>query len=627
MPDSHNQTLTFDGYRLDTESRTLSNPSGEALPLTPKVFDTLLYLVTNAGRVVGKDELLREVWADTIVEENNLSQNISILRRTFGEKPGERRYIETVAGKGFRFVPEVKAEDVGAPVTGESEIENTPPPKAQRDDRAAPNSSLWRFAAVAGVAVLVVVAGVSMWRRNSAGIGKVSSIAVLPFKPLVPGDGNPALELGMTDTLIWKMSGGEVDVRPLSSVRRFGSAEQDSIAAGRELGVDAVLDGSLSTAGDRIRIIAHLIRVADGKELWSGQFDDSFKDIFTVQDSISARVASELKVRLGGEQKKRYTDNAEAYQLYLKGRYLSQRAQISEIENSVNYFRQALDLDPNCAPAYVGLADAYRATVLIADAPPFEALANAKAAAAHAVSLDDSYAEAHAMLGWLNFWYDWDWASAEKELKRAIELDPASSDAHQFYAHLLSNTGRHDEALAEARRAIEIEPLSLRANSFLGMFLYHAGRYDEAVAQFRRTLDLDPNYRLALMFMSRTLAQMGRYDEAVAAARKVQGSSPNATEPITDAACSLALAGDRAEAANTLARFEAESARRYISPYNVALLHNALGRSDRALDNLARAYNEKDIRMVFLAVDPKWRSVRNDARFLELLKKMDLSAS
>jgi DNA-binding winged helix-turn-helix (wHTH) protein/TolB-like protein/Tfp pilus assembly protein PilF len=626
MGDSQNSIFTFDGYRVDPESRSLSAVSGETIPLTPKVFDTLLYLVTNPGRVVGKDELMREVWADTIVEENNLSQNISILRRTFGEKPGERRFIETVAGKGFRFLPEVTVENGYADEDFDLDSDGSRETAAfDEDHRSAPRSSRWMLPVSAAV-LLVTLTGFFLWRQNSSVTsGSVRSMAVLPFKPLVPENGNPALEIGMADTLIWKLSGGDIDVRPLSSVRRYGSPEQDPVAAGRELGVDTVLDGRLNTINDRIRITAQLIRVSDGKQLWAGQFDDSFNDIFAVQDSISAKVASELKVRLGGNDRKVYTANAEAYQLYLKGRYLSQKVQLSEIINGINYFEQALSLDPNYVPAYVGLADAYRATVLTADVPPTDALIKAKTAANKAASLDNSYAEAHAVLGWLTFWYDWDWNAAEQEARRALELDPESSDAHQFYAHLLSNTSRHEQALSEAKRAIEIEPLSLRANSFYGMFLYQAGKYDEALAQLGKTLDLDPNYRLALMFTSRALSEQGNFEGAITTARKVQETSKDATDPITYEAYALVGAGRQSEARAILDRFLIESKRRYISPYNIALIFSALGETDEALNYLEKAYAEKDIRMVFLGVEPKWKGLRDDPRFVRLLEKMNLS--
>ena len=245
--------------------------------------------------------------------------------------------------------------------------------------------------------------------------------------------------------------------------------DQNSLTAGRELGVETVLDGTIQTADNRIRISAQLFRVSDGKQLWTGQFDEKFTDIFAVQNSISERVATALKIRLGNKEKKRQTENVEAYQLYMKGRYYLIKASKPDTELSVSYFQQAIELDPNYALAYAGLADAYRGQTVGGEMPSSEVMPKAKAAALRAIELDDTLAEAHANLGHIYFWYDWDWNAAEKQHQRALELDPNSADTHQFYAHLLSNTGRHTEALAEIKRARELDPLNLRARRIISI--------------------------------------------------------------------------------------------------------------------------------------------------------------
>ena len=614
MPESLHQFLEFQGFRLDLKNRVLFDADRKEVSMKPKVFDTLYVLVANQGRVVSKDDLLRQVWPDATVEENNLSQNISALRRIFSEKPGDKRFIETVAGRGFRFIPQV--EWVENQWTRET-ADNTKPPEVPNVKRGGPLK--WVYAI--GL-LLLFTAGVFWWIGYPRGPEELRSIAVLPFKPLVADDQNPALELGMTDTLIWKLSGGDLAVRPLSAVRRYDSIDVDAAEAGRQLGVDAVLDGNLSVVDGRIRVSTSLIRVADKKQIWAGQFDDDFDGIFSVQDSISARVASELRISLGGNDKKRYTANAEAYRLFLQGRFLSQKVQAADIANSISYFERALALDPSYVPAYAGLAYANRALVLAADADPVDAIRKAREAADRAISLDDTYAEAHAVRAWIMFWYDWDWDGAEAEAKRALALDPHSSDAHQFYAHILSNTARHEEALDEIRKAIEIEPLSLRANSFHGMFLYQARRYDEATAQFQRVLELDPNYRLALMFASRTMGEQGRFREAVKMAGKAREQAGGATDPVTVEAYVLAKAGRESDARATLKSLLSEATQRYISPYNIAIIYAALGENQNALAHLERAYAEKDIRMVFLGVEPAWDPLRLESRFANLEKAM-----
>jgi serine/threonine-protein kinase len=623
MPDLAQQFLEFQGYRLDLVNRVLLDPQGGEIAMKPKVFDTLYVLAANQGRVVSKDDLLKEVWPDATVEENNLSQNISALRRVFSEKPGDKRFIETVAGKGFRFIPPVR------PISDEDPPEPNPAsPEANEPDASqvpatGGRMSFRNLAYAIGVLTILTI-GIAWLIADRGKPEGLRSIAVLPFKPLVAENRNPALELGMTDTLIWKLSGGEVAVKPLSSVRRYDSLEVDPADAGRQLGVDAVLDGNMSVMDGRVRVSARLVRVPDGKQIWAGQFDDDFNGIFAVQDSISARVAAELRINLGGNDKKRYTANAEAYALFLQGRFLSQKVQESDIRNSISHFERALALDPSYVPAYVGLADANRALVLAADAEPSDAIAKARQALNKAISLDDGYAEAHAVRAWIMFWYDWDWVEAEKEVKLALSLDPNSSDARQFYAHILSNTGRHNEALNEIRKAIEIEPLSLRANTFYGMFLYQARRYDEAMVQFQRVFELDPNYRLALMFASKTLIQQGKLVEATVTSGRAREFAPDAADPLTFDACALASAGRASDARAVLQKLLSESAHRYISPYNIAIIFAALGEDQKALEFLEKAYAEKDVRMVFIGVEPKWDPLRSDARFIRLEDAMNL---
>ena len=624
MHDLTGEIYQIGEFTVDARARELSK-GGDLLQLKPKVFDTLVYLVRNPGRTISKDELMKEIWPDTAVEENNLSQNISALRRLLGEKPGEHRFIDTVAGRGFRFVGEVKP--VEPQISGEAvenhllptltDVEETPhAPKTRKRGNGIYLAAFAAMLLIAGLAYLISY----LYKQPAA--YSVRTMAVLPFKPIAAENRNPALELGMADTLIWKLSGGALVLTPLCAVRRFDSLEQDPVAAGRTLGVDVVLDGSLKTVGDRIRISTRLIRVSDGMQLWADQFDEKFENIFAVQDSISAKVASALKVTLGVNEKKRYTANTAAYQLYLKGRFLSQKARANDIRTSIDYFEQALDLDPNYAPAYVGLADSYRALVLIADAPPNETLTRAKLAANRAIEIDNAYAEAHAILGWLTFWYDWDWDLSEKQLGKAIALDPGSSDARQFYAHLLSNLGRHNEALAEIDKALAVEPLSLRANTFKGIFLFQAGQYDEATVQFRKALDLDSDYRLALMFAGRTLIELQKYDEAVAMVRKARGSSIDNTDAIATEVIALARSGSPDKARETVALMQDRRKTEYVSPYNIASIFNALGETESALKFLEIAYTEKDVRMVFLKVEPKWNNLRTNPRFAALMKQM-----
>ena len=630
MNEPQSQIYEFDEFRIDVSKRLLTKGNEKPVPLTPKIFDTLLYLVRNGGKVIEKDELMREIWTDSIVEENNLNQNISILRRVFGEKPGEHRFIVTIAGHGYRFVPEVRiVEEDDSSEAAEIDDQTTAELKenATASRPAANNQRSVLLYVFTGILVFGLVAtGFYFWRNSKGAVSdsKIRTVAILPFKPLVAENRDEAMELGMADTLISKLSGGEeITVRPLSSVRRFSALEQDPLTAGSELGVEAVLDGSIQTSGERIRITARLFRVVDGKQLWSGQFDEKFTDIFSVQDAISEKVASALKVQLAGNEKKGYTENVEAYQLYMKGRFHLLKTIKSETETAVSYFRQATEADPNYALAYVGLADAYRGLAVGGEMPSAEIFPKAKASANKAIEIDNTLAEAHAILGHVIFWYDWDWNAAENQYKYALELDPNSADSLQFYAHLLSCTGRHSEALAKIKLAREIDPLNLRINALEGLFLLHARQTDEAIDRLQKTLELDPNYRLAHMFEARAYSEKGMFDEAFAESRKAADLSAVSSEPIAFGAYALAKSGKIAEARKALDELLSLSKTRYIPPYNIALVYNGLGEHEKALDYLEKGFAEKDVRMVFLKVEPKWNNLRNESRFADLIRRMD----
>ena len=443
MSNERKELYEFDKFLLDVSERILWRET-ERLPLSEKAFETLCALVKRGNHLVSKDELLNEIWADAIVEENNLDKNISLLRQVLGERSGKGKFIETVRGHGFRFVAEVRElsessasaggsnsefqisdsefqienqSDNKLPAENQSEIENlklkiTKNQFATYNRQTTKDKGLKNFQIVAVVGALIIGAillGFYVWRsseKSAVADAPIKTIAVLPFKSLGAENRNEALELGMADTLIAKLGGEEIIVRPLGSVSRYTALEQNSLNAGRELGVETVLDGTIQTADNRIRISAQFFRVSDGKQLWTGQFDEKFTDIFAVQNSISERVATALKIRLGNKEKKRQTENVEAYQLYMKGRFYLLKTVKADTEQSVSYFQQAIELDPNYALAYAGLADAYRGQTVGGDMPSSEVMPKAKAAANKAIELDDTLAEAHANLGHIYFWYD-----------------------------------------------------------------------------------------------------------------------------------------------------------------------------------------------------------------------------
>ena len=645
MDEPQIQIYEFDKFRLYTAKRLLIKDADEIVPLMPKAFDTLLYLVAHAGKVLDKDQLMSEIWADTIVEENNLTQNISILRRVLGERRGEHRFIATVPGYGYKFVASVReVKDMAlsevqavAPSSNFTELQisdanlqNKPQSVIAKNQISNLQSAIRNRMWLAAI-IILVIAGLSFvgfysWRGNVKTISdaRVKSIAVLPFKPLVVENRDEALELGMADALIAKLSGGEdIVVRPLSAIRKFNAVEQDAIAVGRELNVEAVLDGSIQTWGNRIRVSAKLFRTSDGKQLWTGQFDEKFTDIFAVQDSISERVSSALKIRLAGSGKKRYPDNVEAYQLYMKGRYLLSKLTPSDIRASIPYFQQAIQIEPNYALAYTGLAQA-NGVLAIAGEDPAEFFPKAKAAEQKAIEIDDTLAEAHLARCMSLFWFDWDWSAAESHGRRALELNPNNAESHGNFALFLSNTGRHTEALAEAKRALELNPLDLAMNAIEGQILLHAGRPDEALAQLQKISELEPNFWMTHSFAASVYIEKGMFAAAIAESRKERELTGGNTIPF--GAYALAKSGKQAEARTVLEELLKLSAGKYVSPYNIALLYNGLERRDEALTWLEKAYEQRDPKMTFLKVEPKWNNLRTEPHFIKLMQRMNFAS-
>ena len=454
-------------------------------------------------------------------------------------------------------------------------------------------------------------------------------IAVLPFKPLVPENRDQVLEMGMADSLIAKLSNiREIVVRSLNSVRKYSDLDQDPVAAGRELEVSSVLEGNVQKSGDRIRVSARLINVADGSSLWANTFDEKFTDVFAVQDAISQKVADALALRLSGEENKRltrrFTENVEAYQLYLTGRYHWNKLTPPEITKSIEFFKKAIELDPTYALAYFGLADAYRSLAPTSEVPSKDTLPQAQAAATKALELDETLAEPHATLAFIHTWDDWDWSGAEREAKRAIELNPNWSFGHIAYAQMLSVTGRSQEAIAEGARAVELDPLSLIINALNGYHLHLARRDDEAIARLKKTVELDSNFWIAHQFLGMAYIEKKMYPEAISEFSQAVKLSGGNSEPLALNGYASVLSGDTAKGRAVLQELKSLESQRYVPPSNLALLSYVLGEKDEAFSWLEKAYQDRDIRLCRLKVDSKWDSMRSEPRFVEILKRIGL---
>jgi TolB-like protein/DNA-binding winged helix-turn-helix (wHTH) protein/Tfp pilus assembly protein PilF len=637
MSEQTHHIYEFGPFRLDAQKRLLLR-DGQLVKLFPKEFDTLLALVEKGGQDVKKEELMRRIWPDSFVEDSNLTTNISHLRKALGENARQRQYIVRAPGGGYRFIADVK--DVGSGKAPDPLVEQEEAPVREPSPAAAvaPGRRKLRLAFLAAVMLvtLAVIAISHFWQKRqiagappaptAASHTPVQSIAVLPFKPLAPDSRDESLEMGMADTLITRLSNiRQVIVRPTSAVRKYTGLEQDAVSAGREQGVDAVLEGSIQRSGDKIRVTAQLLNVRDGSLLWGYKCVEQCTDIFAVQDLVAERVATALMLKLTGEERelitKRYTANTEAYQLYLKGRYFLNKSTEEDFRKSVEYFRQALEKDPNYALAYAGLADSFAQLGNYGLISMKESHPRAREAATRALEIDDKLGEAHASLAFILTNYYWDWAEAEKRFKRAIELNPNYAMAHNWYSQYLSFMGRTDEAIREAKRAQEIDPLSLFNNSTIGFVLYLARQYDQAIAAAIKTLELDRSFAVAHMIIGLSYLQKKMYEESISELQKAK-NHPDSRALLGYA---YAVAGKRSKARKILAELDKLSTRKYVASAPVAIIYIGLGEKVQALERLEKAYDERLWEMGMLKVLPVFDPLRSDPRFTVLLRRVNLA--
>ncbi len=615
----------FGEFRLDEGKRLLLDVTGEILPLMPKAFETLLYLVARSGRLIEKDELMSAVWSDTIVEESNLIKNISILRRVLGENLGDHRFIVTVPGKGYKFVATVRRvveEDLADDNAGSLSRELSNPP----------HSRSWKTLAMSSIALIVigVSAGWYIWPSDEQGgtAGSLHTIAILPFRPLVAENRDEALEMGMADTLISALGHRrDVIVRPLSSVRNFGGLDQDAIQAGRSLRVDSVLEGNIQRWGERLRINVRLMNVKTGAILWAETFEEEFTHIFVVQDAIASRVVAALARHLNAEERpileKRHTESAEAYTSYIRGRHHLYKITEPEIRKGISYFEQAIAADPNYALAYAEMAEAYRTLAITAFAPPNEVCPQARSLADKALRLDEGLAEAHIVMGWVRFLCDWDWSRSEKEFRRAIELNPNNSDAHRAYAHMLSNAGRHDEAIVEGRIARELAPLTLITAALEGQFLFFSGRNDEAIDRVQQTIELEPNFWVARLILARIYLRQGRVKDAISELEIARSLSRNGAVPLMKLGYAFAISGEPQRAEAIIDELHSYSRSRFVPSYAFAMIYIGLGDMPKALDYLERAARVRETGITFIRIDTRWDNFRSEPRFKRIIEQMN----
>jgi len=647
----------FGPFRLDPTEHTLLR-GDQVVALTPKAFETLALLVQKSGHLVRKDELIESVWHDTVVEESNLNVIIHTLRKALGDDPRESKYIETVAKCGFRFVAEVrKAEEheqtASAPTNGSGSVKVATQSSFAEQINAVHSATLSPSSlprprdrrrlvvlVLSIIAVVLTATSISVWRSNrrpttaAAPPTQVRSIAVLPFGVLSSEKGDEYLSLGLADALITSLSQTrQVIVRQTEAVAKYQNTGKDPLEAGREQGVDAVLEGQVQRIGDRVRVSARLVRTSDGTSLWADRFEEKFTNIFAVEDAVAEKVARTTVLAMNGAGEaptterltKRYTENNEAYEAYLKGRYMWNKRTVDSLQKALGYFQQALRLDPNYSLAYVGLADTYTLLSFFTLAAPSDAFPKAKEAAEKALAIDPTLAEAYTALGQYKAYYEWDWNGAEVEFQKGIALNPNYPLLHHWRSLNLIAMGRMDEARAAMQRALELDPLLLVSNVNLGRIDYYEGRYDQAIKQYQRALELDKDFMRTHLRMGLAYVQQGRYHEALTEYNKaleIAGDTPQIRAHIAHV---LAVSGKRSEALIELAKLQERAKRQYVPPYDIALIYVGLGENDKAFAWLEKAYDDHSTEMIYFKVDPLLAPLHSDPRYQNLLRRMKLT--
>ena len=634
------ERYAFGDFVLERSQQRVTHRDGTPLNLSPRHFSALLLFAERAGQLLDKDTLMLALWPDLVVEENNLSQVVSSLRRALGDDSQGSRYIQTVPRRGFRFVAAVTVladADADAPPPSDAPSEPiTPVPPGTPADPSKRHTL--RLAVAGGATSVVASAGWWVWRRtlSAAPVTQSPTLAVLPFKPLVAEGRDELLEVGMADSLIARLSTvpGLV-VRSVGSVLRYAGPSQDPVRAARELDVTWIVDGSLQRRGDQLRATARLLRATDGSAAWSGSFDEKYTGVFDIQDQISNRVMQALAPTLqastgsGAATQVPLTDmggtrSTEAYQLYLAASQHAQGLRADGLRKSLELLNQALTVDPGYALAWVKLAEVHKRRLFSADAVPGEVFEPIKVALERALALAPNLAQAHAETGFSLYWFDFDWPGAEREFRRALAVNANVVMAHFGLGMLLVTQDRIDEGFTHLRQARELDPMSLVINTIEAGYLLSGGRRAEARARLVRVFDIAPNFWLAHATQGLLLLAEQQDEAGIAALRRAVAGADGSTQPVVLLGMHLARLGQRDEARALLDQMLALSKTRYVPPTSMAALHAALGEVAPALALLDKALVVHDTRLIVFKDDPRWARLRKEPSFVALMTKLKL---
>ncbi len=633
--------VRFGAFELDVRTGELRK-SGVRINLPDQPLQFLKTLLDRPGELVTRDELRRRLWSDeTFVDfEHGLNAAVRRLREALGDSADVPRFVETLPRRGYRFIATVIRQPVADDTpssrpAAESSGETSPTPIAPPAWRLTRAVAV-RIAAFTVVTAALCAVGYRLWSSATSPGGAVTGrfmLAVLPFANTTGDADQEYIGDGMTDELIaqlGRMDPSRLGVIARTSAMQFKKTSKRADEIGADLGVGHIVEGSVRTTGDRIRIAVQLIDTRSQSQLWAEQYERDSKNLLTLQRDVAEAITRQITARLGivranaTDEARRHSAVAEAYEHYLRGRYHWRQDTTDGLHKAMQHFRRAIELDPSYALAYSGLADTYTLLGSYGVMPMGEAYPLGRAAARKALELDDTLGEAHTSLAAISADFYWEWAEAERHFKRAVELSPNYDTALGFYASYLAYMGRHEEALRFAMRAREVDPASPGAFHNLGVVHYFARRYDDAITQFRETLDLDPAFGGAHVMLGRVYAAKGLPERAVGELERARALLGPRPDVVTSIAYVLARAGRKHEALATLDELRRISKPRDPSPFRIAYVHIGFGETDRAFEWLEKAFEARDWQMALLNVEPLFDTVRSDPRFAALVERVGL---
>lgn len=643
--------VRFGVFEVDLNAAELRK-HGLRVKLPEQPFQILIMLVEKPGEIVTREELRNRLWqTDTFVDfDHGVNNAVMRLREILGDSSDSPRFIETVPRRGYRFIAHVDESPWSPPssVLQQSEAQKEAPHTTE--DQATPPASSPESSEqgvkrrqrliVAGLVAIAVLAAVFAWRYlinqriGAADVRPSTSVVVLPLENLSGDQEQDYFADGMTDDLIANLA----KIRSLRVISRstamaYKHTRKPLSEIARDLHVDAVVEGTVLRAGDRVRITAELVQVSTDRHLWADTYESPIGDVLALQNRVSAAIVNEIRVNLSPQDRARLARNPEvapeAYENYLKGRFYWNKRTDENLHRAIGYFEEATKQDTQYALAYAGLSDCYAiiGAAIFGTIPAEQAAPKARQAAQRALEIDPTLAEAETSLATLKFNYDWDWPGAEDGFQHAIQLNPSYATAYQRYSLLLTAMGRFQDGFSQINKARELDPLSFSINFSLGWRLYFARQYDRAIAQLRNTLEMDPSYELPHLILGQAYEEKGSFDLAIPELRRGVELSHGTPLMLAALAHGYARAGQRTEAKQLLSQLEAAGKQQYVSPYYLAIVYVALGEKEQGLSFLEKAFSDRSNGLIFMAVEPELDPIRSDPRFIALEKKLRLPTS